>query len=137
MSEVDFQPGSAVPRYVERLDEVEWVTDRRREPTVVQTLALVAIVVGLMGVVIGLIMYRSEQTSEPGPAITHHRKATPEEERAWSDKLLEDTLQAQWEAAHMDVHPMPHPDAPTSMRTSVPDPGVRPVLDPSTVVPPR
>lgn len=48
-----FLPGSALPRYVERLDDVEWVTIRRKDNIVARTMALVAIVVGVCLLVIG------------------------------------------------------------------------------------
>lgn len=51
--DVQYLRGTALPRYVERLDDVEWVTDRRHPYTVTRTLALIALVIGACLLVIG------------------------------------------------------------------------------------
>lgn len=52
---VQYVHGSALPRYVERLDEVEWVTDRRKPRSVWPLpLAAILVVLGLMLLVLGV-----------------------------------------------------------------------------------
>ena len=59
---VQYLPGSALPRYVERLDDVEWVTDRRREPSVwIRLAAMISIVLGTVIVLIGLILLSNDR----------------------------------------------------------------------------
>lgn len=75
----EYVPGSALPHYVERLDDVEWVTDRRRPRTVAWMLALVAIWAGVLLVLIGLIIGMDDRppadlfpTNIPTPAVSPH-----------------------------------------------------------------
>lgn len=106
--DVEYLPGSAVPRYVERLDEVEWVTDRRREPGGLARLAaMIIILIGACLLVIGFASLASGSETDPAP-VQHWRPATAEEVRQWEVKQLGDIMDAMREAE------------------GVPDAGVRP-----------
>lgn len=73
---VRYEHGSAVPRYVERLDDVEWVTDRRAPRSAwLVPLSLAAIVAGVMLLVLGFAMVLDDRP--PADRFPSGRISTP------------------------------------------------------------